>query len=546
MTKTIQNPILKGFNPDPSICKNGDDYYIATSTFEWFPGVQIHHSKDLGNWELVAHPLNRTSQLDMKGHPDSCGVWAPCLTFSDGLFHLIYTDVRAYQDDFKTAHNYLVTAENIEGPWSEPIFLNSSGFDPSLFHDDDGRKWLINVIWDHRPEASLNHNRPAKNFAGILIQEYDPLQQKLVGPIKNIFAGSDLGLVEGPHLYKRDGYYYMLTAEGGTFAYHGSLFARSKNLFGPYEMDPEGHLLNSQQVPSSQLRRSGHADMLELDNGDCYLVHLTGRPLPYRGRCTLGRETAIQKIVWNEQGWPRLAQGHVGPVDEIEGPHDVAPSNPYQVQQLNFDTNTLPIDFQSVRVPLTEASMSLSERPGFLRLKGNECPTSRYEQSMVARRQQAFCYTATTSIEFKPENIQQLAGLTCYYNTGKFIYLYVTHDPEQGRVLEIMMACMTGSMIYPMGRRIPLPDDGEIGLRVDVDFDEWKGAWRHNDGDWQHLGVHLDASILSDEIGAENFTGAFVGMACHDMSGARIPADFSHFSYQEREFKSRQEIVAES
>ena len=160
----ITNPILRGFNPDPSILRVGDDYYIATSTFEWYPGVQIHHSKDLVHWRLLTRPLRRASQLDMRGDPDSCGIWAPCLTYADGLFYLIYTDVKRYgrisssgasNASLRDFHNYLVTAEKIDGDWSEPIYLNSSGFDPSLFHDDDGRKYLVNMLWDHR----ANQNR---------------------------------------------------------------------------------------------------------------------------------------------------------------------------------------------------------------------------------------------------------------------------------------------------------------------------------------------------------------------------------------------------
>ena len=213
----IHNPILPGFNPDPSIVRVGEDYYIATSTFEWFPGVQIHHSRDLVNWRLITRPLNRTSQLNMLGAPDSCGVWAPCLTYADGLFHLIYTDVKRYGRttvggasgaSLRDFHNYLVTCETIDGEWSDPVFLNSSGFDPSLFHDDDGRKWLVNMLWDHRP----GRNR----FAGIVLQEYSPQARALVGERKLIFAGTPLGLTEAPHLYKRDSWYYLLTAEGGT------------------------------------------------------------------------------------------------------------------------------------------------------------------------------------------------------------------------------------------------------------------------------------------------------------------------------------------
>ena len=169
----IRNPILPGFNPDPSIVRVGDDYYIATSTFEWFPGVQIHHSRDLVHWRLLTRPLTRASQLNMLGDPDSCGIWAPCLSYADGLFWLIYTDVKRYGRttqggaagaSLRDTHNYLVTSPRIDGEWSDPVYLNSSGFDPSLFHDDDGRKYLVNMLWDHRP----GRNR----FAGIVLQEY--------------------------------------------------------------------------------------------------------------------------------------------------------------------------------------------------------------------------------------------------------------------------------------------------------------------------------------------------------------------------------------
>ena len=150
----MQNPILRGLNPDPAICRAGEEYFIATSTFEWFPGVQIHQSHDLLEWSMVARPLAEARLLDLTGVPDSCGVWAPCLTFADGLFWLCYTTVRRFDGDFKDTPNFLTTAKSIEGPWSDPIFLNASGFDPSLFHDDDGRKWLLNMIWDHRPDRS--------------------------------------------------------------------------------------------------------------------------------------------------------------------------------------------------------------------------------------------------------------------------------------------------------------------------------------------------------------------------------------------------------
>src|SRR5215471_3215085 len=217
MPRTIHNPILRGFNPDPSIVRVGDDYYIATSTFEWYPGVQIHHSRDLANWRLLTRPLRRASQLNLLGDPDSGGAWAPCLSYADGLFYLIYTDVKRYGRttvagasgaSLRDFHNYLVTSSTIDGDWSDPVYLNSSGFDPSLFHDDDGRKYLLNMLWDQRP----NQNR----FAGIVLQEYSVTEQRLIGSRELIFKGTSLGLTEAPHLYRRNGYYYLLTAEGGT------------------------------------------------------------------------------------------------------------------------------------------------------------------------------------------------------------------------------------------------------------------------------------------------------------------------------------------
>lgn len=530
----IRNPILKGFNPDPSICRVGNDYYIATSTFEWFPGVQIHHSTDLANWKLITHPLDRLSLLNMKGHPNSCGVWAPCLTYHDGLFYLVYTDVRDYQTDYHTHKNYLVTSPSITGPWSEPVYLNASGFDPSLFHDEDGRKWLMNVLWDHRPEESINHHRQAKSFAGIVAQEYDVDKQSLVGPIHTLFKGSSLGLVEGPHLYKIDGYYYLLTAEGGTFAHHGALFARSKNLLGPYEMDPEGHLLNSASHHASALRRGGHGDLVTLPGGDHYLVHLAGRPLPYRGRCVLGRETAIQKITWSDDGWPRLAHGHKGPELTVPNSLEATTNDTLQFERFDFSRDRLTLHYQSPRVPLNEPVLSYTARPGYLRLLGQEAPTSLYEQSLIARRQQAFCFTAETVIDFQPGSFQQMAGLISFYNTQKFIYLCITHDESLGRVLEVVMATMKGSMRYPLGKRISMPT-GPIRLRIEVDFDQWRGAWASESGEWQTLGGYIDYSGLADEVEAEHFTGAFVGLACHDVSGRFAPADFRYFEYIERE-----------
>ena len=186
----------------------------------------------------------------MLGDPDSCGIWAPCLTHADGLFWLIYTDVKRYGRttvggasgaSLRDFHNYLVTSPRIDGEWSDPVSLNSSGFDPSLFHDDDGRKYLVNMLWDHRP----GNNR----FAGIVLQEYSVKERKLIGERKNIFKGTPLGFTEAPHLYKRNGWYYLLTAEGGTGWGHAVTMARSRKLTGPYELHPDTYILSARHRP---------------------------------------------------------------------------------------------------------------------------------------------------------------------------------------------------------------------------------------------------------------------------------------------------------
>lgn len=536
----IHNPILRGFNPDPSIVRVGADYYIATSTFEWFPGVQIHHSTDLANWRLVSRPLRRPSQLNMIGAPDSCGVWAPCLTHADGLFHLVYTDVKRYGRtsvggasgaSLRDFHNYLVTSPAIDADWSDPVHLNSSGFDPSLFHDEDGRKYLVNMLWDHRPGAN--------RFGGILLQEYDPGSKRLVGERRVIFKGTGLGLTEAPHLYRRDGWYYLLTAEGGTGWGHAATLARSRTIDGPYEVHPDGPILTARDRPDSPLQRAGHADLVEDPQGRTWAVYLCGRPLRNRGRCVLGRETAIQPMVWGEDGWLRTEAGDALPVLDVVTPGVAAPTTADVVELAAFDGPDLPLSFQWLRSPWPDELFSLTERPGALRLFGRESLGSAFRQSLVARRQQAFCFTATTSMAFDPAHYQQAAGLVCYYGASKFHYLHVTHDELLGRVLQVMSALPDQAQSDAFTRPIPLRE-GPVELRVDVDEERLRFGWRQGDADWTWLPEVFDASILSDEAaqpGTANFTGAFVGMACQDTSGAGLHADFDHFDYRERPYR---------
>jgi xylan 1,4-beta-xylosidase len=534
----ISNPILKGFNPDPSILRVGDDYYIATSTFEWYPGVQIHHSRDLVHWRLLTRPLTRASQLDMRGDPDSCGIWAPCLTYADGLFHLIYTDVKRYGRaaqagaggaTLRDTHNYLVTTERIDGEWSDPIYLNSSGFDPSLFHDDDGRKYLVNMLWDYRP----NQNR----FAGIVIQEYSPTERRLTGKRELIFTGTPIGFTEAPHIYKRDGYYYLITAEGGTGWGHAVTMARSRAITGPYELHPDVYILSARHRPDVELQRAGHADLVETQSGETYMAYLCGRPLRNRGRCTLGRETAIQPMTWGADGWLRTTDGQGIPQSEAVAPAlapHVFAASPVRDE---FDDKKLPIDFQWLRTPWPEELFSLTERPGYLRLYGREGIGSHFRQSLVARRQQSHCYSASTVMEFEPEHFQQMAGLVCYYNSAKFHYFHISCDDTMGKYLRVMSSLPDQAQADVFTAPIAIPSGVAVELRVEIDLERLYFGYRLAGSEWTWVPQQFDASILSDEAsapGAPNFTGAFVGVACQDMSGAGLAADFDWFEYRER------------
>ncbi len=542
----ITNPILPGFHADPSICRVGDDYYIATSTFEWWPGVRIHHSRDLKNWRHHSYACTRQSQLDLTGHPDSAGVWAPCLSYAGGQFWLIYTDVRSTIGAFKDTHNYLVTAPSIDGPWSEPVYLNSSGFDPSLFHDEDGRHWLVNQQWIHQPGKH--------HFNGILLQEYDHEAKRLVGPVKNIYAGTELQVVEGPHLYRRKGWYYLLTAEGGTFYEHAVTLARSRHIDGPYETLPGNPLLTAWKQPTDGLQRSGHASLVQTQHGDWYMAHLCGRPLEWSGpnadqqngvyeglHCPLGRETGIQRLHWRDDDWPEVEGG--GNAPRLQTAEPGLPEHVFAAEPArdDFDTPTLNHHLNSLRVPFDESWISLTERPGFLRLKGRESLMSLFDQSLVARRQQHFNCRAETRLEFAPELFQQMAGLVAYYNTSNHAYLHVSRDVDSGQRVLRLTVNRDAALSEP-ATAVELKD-GAVDLAVEFRHDRYQFQFRQGGSAWQDFGPALDAAMLSDEFATQfvngfarsfGFTGNFIGIACQDLSGQRLAADFDYLSYEAR------------
>jgi xylan 1,4-beta-xylosidase len=520
----IRNPVLRGFNPDPSMVRVGDDYYIATSTFEWFPGVCIHHSRDLEHWHLAARPLDRPALLDMRGEPNSGGVWAPCLSWSDGLFYLVYTDMKRWAGQVKDCHNYLTTAPAVEGPWSDPVSLNSSGFDASLFHEQGGKKWLVNMLWDYRSAQS--------GFGGILLQEYCPEKLQLVGSPSMIFRGTELGLVEGPHLYGRGGFYYLVTAEGGTFSTHAVSVARSKHIQGPYEVMPGNPLLTSADDPGLALQSAGHGSLVQTQNGDWIMAYLCRRPR-VRGRSVLGRETCLQAIEWTKDGWPRLEQGGRSPAIEFRAPDLPCREWENEPARDDFGDSALRPCYQSLRIPLDDSLMSLTERPGFLRLKGRESILSNFRQALVARRIGAFTVAASTCVEFEPATFQQLAGLAAFYSTESFYYLYISRAAHATKSLGLMR-CERGVISYPVEKEYPVVDWKRVFLGLDMDHERLSFRYSPDGSRWTRIGWEMDSSILSDEHANPcGFTGTFVALCCQDLTGGGQNADFDFLEYTE-------------
>jgi xylan 1,4-beta-xylosidase len=520
----IKNPILPGFHPDPSILNVGGRFIIATSTFEWFPGIRLFESDDLAHWHLIGHALTRRSQLDLRNVPRSGGIWAPSLHYHDNLYFLTYSKISHWGFGFDDCRNFLVTSPSIEGPWTEPIFLNSGGFDPSLFFDIDGTSWLLNMIWDHRPDRS--------NFAGIRIQQFDIGRNRLIGDSSDIFKGTDLGCTEGPHLYRRDGWYYLVVAEGGTGLEHAVTIARSSNLLGPYQADPEGAMLTSAGRPELQLQKAGHGSLVADMYGNWYIAHLCGRPIAPTNRCVLGRETAIQNIFWTDNGWPRLQDGSA-PNEYFKVPWAISPQDKAHCATDHFDHAALSPEYQTLRMEPSPDWITLLERPGFLRLRGLDSPQSLNRQSLLARRFGSLKCRFETAIEFAPANFQQMAGLMCLYDDQNFYYCFIGFDENIGRHLNILASSL-GSLAYILNAPIALPS---VRTQLRAHFDNGSITFSYSTGndDWISLHPPVDATILSDEhtTAGIGFTGAFGALCAQDMSGNMIAADFDYFKYED-------------
>lgn len=545
----IRNPILPGFNPDPCICRKGDDCYMAVSSFEWFPGIPVYHSKDLKNWELLTHVLTNDTAVDLKKLPSAKGIWAPCLTYceKEDLFYVVYGVMNSMNARYFDVDNFVITSKNIEGPWSEPVYIHSSGFDASILHDDDGRKYIVSLEWETRE----GYEKPG----AICMVEYCPEKKEIIGYPKRIWSGgTNRGCIEAPHLTKRGEYYYIMCAEGGTGYGHSVTMGRSKNVWGPYEGDPTNpivtsipgdfyerhdpdHLKPKYYNPESILQKSGHGSYVETQLGEVYLVHLTARPFVPELRCTLGRETAIQKMIWTDDGWLRMADGSNLAKEFIE--ESKLPE--YKLPQIpsfdDFDSGELGIQYYSPRIMPTSFA-DVKSRPGYVRIRGQESRCSLNKVSILARKLTSVYATITTKMEFKPEVHQHSAGLIMYYDNMNYIYLRKYYSDTLNSSAISIIHLENGEKTEFINTRVKV-DDSPIYFRLKINGRSSYFEWSYNGENYERIGKVFDTTKFSDEYCKYGeFTGTFVGITCADRVLHKHYADFDFFDYKADESKN--------
>lgn len=540
----IQNPILPGFHPDPCICRKGDDYYLAVSTFEWFPGIPVYHSKDLKHWELLTHVLTDDEKVDLKKLPSAKGIWAPCLTYceAEDMFYVVYGVMNSMNARYFDVDNYLICSKNIEGPWSEPVYLHSAGFDASLLHDEDGRKWIVSLEWETRE----GYEKPG----AICLAEYSSEKKEIIGYPKRIWSGgTDRGCIEAPHLTRKNGWYYIMCAEGGTGYNHCVTMGRSKKIWGPYEKDPENpivtsapgisnerhdpdHLKPQYYNPDSLLQKSGHGSYVETQNGEVYLVHLTSRPFVPELCCTLGRETAIQKMTWTKDGWLRMADG--SRLAKIQVPQSNLPvcEMPGIPDHDDFDTQVLGNWYYAPRI-MPQSFADVTARPGYVRLIGQESRTSLNRVSILARKLTSLHVRITTKMEFHPEIYQHSAGLILYYDNMNYINLRKYYSQTLGQSALSVVSLENGVKTEYVDTRTPV-EDVPIYLRLYVDGRESWFEWSYDGTAYQKIGRIFHTAHFSDEYCKYGeFTGTMAGLTCADRMFHRHYADFDFFEYKE-------------
>ena len=519
LTKTNDqywNPILAGFYPDPSITRAGDDYYLVTSSFAYFPGVPIFRSKDLVSWTQIGHVLDRPSQLKLDSLGISRGIFAPAISYHNGTFYMITTVADA-------GGNFIVTATNPAGPWSEPLWLKTvDGIDPSLFFDDDGKIYIVN---NGPPEEQPLYN----GHRAIWIQQWDKASNTMVGPRKVIVNGGvDLSKkpiwIEAPHVFKRDGTYYLICAEGGTGDQHSEVVFRSSSVFGayvPYDKNPiltQRHLNNTPRP--FPISTTGHADFVQTPKGEWWAVFLGARPYG-PDMYNTGRETFMLPVTWKD-GWPMILEG-TGTVPYAERRPDL-PRQPEAKPTLSgnfvdrdeFDARDLRYQWIMIRTP-RERWFDLASSPGALTLHARpEKLGERGQPSFLGRRQQHISASASVAMHYAPGADGDKAGIVAFQNDDHFYFLGVARDGGTSTI-RLERAVIGGS---PGATEViasaPYTPSGNapIYLRIAARGGQYDFSYGRRVGQWTMLAKDVDGTILSTKK-AGGFVGSLFGLYAH-------------------------------
>ena len=440
------NPIISGAHPDPSICRVGDDFYIVNSSFEYFPGLPIHHSKDLVNWELIGYGLHREDQCNGKMNlvdvQSDGGIHAPTIRYHKGTFYIITTNVYNSGDGSPgLMRNFIITAKNPSGPWSKPYIIEGApGIDPDIFFDDNGKVYFTGT---HSP-GDMNAN----GIGEIWIQELDIKKWKLIGNRHTVWDGIFGCCTEGPHIYKEHGLYYLLVAEGGTGKNHAVMIAASEDILGPYEENQRNPILTTRHLSNEYFVNStGHADMIELEDGRWYMVSL-GIRNDIGGGSNMNRETFLAPMKWEPTivKWEQVSEDKWEPlrylfpvVAPLTGKMERFTPLPF-TDKPQYINNTIVDDFQDenldlrwtfIRVPENK-TYSLFENPGFLRLYSKPgIIEDRKRFSFVGFRQKESDFEFEVKMKFIPKNNEVEAGVIHYQMEYNYLANLVTKTKKK-------------------------------------------------------------------------------------------------------------------
>ena len=500
----FQNPILAGFYPDPTICKANGKFYLTTSTFAYFPGLPIFESDDLVNWKLIGHAMDRPSQLNTMNGGVSRGLFAPAISFHDGVFYLTCTNVSGQG-------NYIITATDPAGPWSEPTYLPEvNGIDPSLFHDDDGRMFIVynsippddKSLYDgHRTIRQYEIDRESLSVKG---------EQTLL-----VNGGVDLSKepvwIEAPHIYHIGDTYYLMCAEGGTGPQHSEVIFRSDSVRGPYEPWDQNPILTQRHLDPNRdnpVSYAGHADLVQLDNGDWWAVFLAVRP--YEGNYfNTGRDTWLAPVTWTEDGWPVINPDHE--TVQYRYPTPLGNTIDTTLEQYSgnvnftdeFDGDALNMRYIFLRTPeekwydVADGKLTMQVRP--------ETADGRGNPSFVGHRQHNMTGEASVLLDFDPASENESAGLLAFQNERR--YFYVAKTMAEGEpVIQFLKSLSTREGGTEVIESAPAPD-GPVQLRISFDGARYGVSFAGSDGDWQMLAEDIDGKYLSTED-----AGGFVGV----------------------------------